>query len=181
MHHYNNTSVNSPYDHMMPTYDGYDYYIPPFHNLILVPCNSADPEHIVPSLSSCQLLTRTGVQKAEKTPLLLVYIIDNTTDVGLLLKHGDLLGAYYTGPHAHIVAERTYMLIGHYNKFIEDQKNYFLNIESAAREYFENNNNNNNYETIENDDPTTDDDLVLMSLHKESVYDMPAMENLNIE
>jgi len=37
MHHYNNTSVNSPYDHMMPIYDGYDYYIPPFHNLILVP------------------------------------------------------------------------------------------------------------------------------------------------
>jgi hypothetical protein len=67
------------------------------------------------------------------------------------------------------------MLIGHYNELIEDQKKYFLNIESAAREYFE----NNNYETIENDDP--DDDLVLMSLHKESVYDMPAMENLKIE
>jgi hypothetical protein len=51
-----------------------------------------------------------------------------------------------------------------------------LNIESAAREYFE----NYNYETIENDNPD-DDDLVLMSLHKESVYDMPAMENLKIE
>jgi hypothetical protein len=176
MHHYNNTSVNSPYDHMMPIYDGYDYYIPPFHNLILVPCNSADPEHMVPSLSSCHLLTRTGVQKAEKTPLLLVYIIDNTTDVGLLLKHGDLLGAYYTGPHSQIAAERTYMLIGHYNELIEDQKKYFLNIESAAREYFE----NYNYETIENDNPD-DDDLVLMSLHKKSVYDMPAMENLKIE
>jgi hypothetical protein len=135
MHHYNNTSVNSPYDHMMPIYDGYDYYIPPFHNLILVPCNSADPEHMVPSLSSCHLLTRTGVQKAEKTPLLLVYIIDNTTDVGLLLKHGDLLGAYYTGPHAHIKAERSLMLISEYKRLIEKQQKQ---LDTRDEDYFDN-------------------------------------------
>jgi hypothetical protein len=160
----------------MPTYDGGDFYIPPYHNVILVPCNSDDPEHRDPSMDSCLLLTRTGVQTAEKTSLMFIYSIDNDTNIGLLLKHGDLLGAYYTGPHSQIAAERTYMLIGHYNELIEDQKKYFLNIESAAREYFE----NYNYETIENDNPD-DDDLVLMSLHKESVYEMPAMENLKIE
>jgi len=69
-------SVNSPSTNgtmMMPTYDGADFYIPPYHN------------------------------------------------VGLLLKHGDLMGAYYTGPHGHIKAERSQMLTSEYKKLLRKQ------------------------------------------------------------
>jgi hypothetical protein len=106
---------------MMPTYDGVDFYIPPYHNVILVPCNSDDPEHRNPSMDSCLLLTRTGVKKAENTLLMYIYTIDNDTNVGLLLKHGDLMGAYYTGPHGHIKAERSQMLTSEYKKLIKKQ------------------------------------------------------------
>jgi hypothetical protein len=106
---------------MMSTYDGVDFYIPPYHNVILVPCNSDDPEHRNPSMDSCLLLTRTGVKKAENTLLMYIYTIDNDTNVGLLLKHGDLMGAYYTGPHGHIKAERSQMLTSEYKKLIKKQ------------------------------------------------------------
>ncbi|MFN9685093.1 MAG: hypothetical protein ACK583_07535 [Cyanobacteriota bacterium] len=106
---------------MMPTYDGADFYIPPYHNVILVPCNSDDPEHRNPSMDSCLLLTRTGVKKTENTLLMYVYTIDNDTNVGLLLKHGDLIGAYYTGPHGHIKAERSQMLTSEYKKLLRKQ------------------------------------------------------------
>jgi hypothetical protein len=114
LNHYHN--ICSSFDN---TYDGGDFYIPPYHHAILVPCNS---EHQDPSMCSCLLLTRTGVQVAEKTSQLFIYIIDNDTPVGLLLKHGDLLGAYYTGPHAHIKAERCLMLISEYKRLIEEQQ-----------------------------------------------------------
>ena len=124
LHHYSNMSVNSPSTNgtmMMPTYDGADFYIPPYHNVILVPCNSDDPEHRNPSMDSCLLLTRTGVKKTENTLLMYIYTIDNDTNVGLLLKHGDLMGAYYTGPHGHIKAERSQMLTSEYKKLIKKQ------------------------------------------------------------
>ena len=123
LHHYSNMSVNSTSTNgtMMPTYDGVDFYIPPYHNVILVPCNSDDPEHRNPSMDSCLLLTRTGVKKAENTLLMYIYTIDNDTNVGLLLKHGDLMGAYYTGPHCHIKAERSQMLTSEYKKLIKKQ------------------------------------------------------------
>jgi len=123
LHHYSNMSVNSTSTNctMMPTYDGVDFYIPPYHNVILVPCNSDDPEHRNPSMDSCLLLTRTGVKKAENTLLMYIYTIDNDTNVGLLLKHGDLMGAYYTGPHGHIKAERSQMLTSEYKKLIKKQ------------------------------------------------------------
>jgi hypothetical protein len=133
--HYLNTSVNSSFDGTMPTYDGGDFYIPPYHNVILVPCNSDDPEHRDPSMDSCLLLTRTGVQTAEKTSLMFIYSIDNDTNIGLLLKHGDLLGAYYTGPHAHIKAERSLMLISEYKRLIEKQQKQ---LDTRDEDYFDN-------------------------------------------
>jgi hypothetical protein len=156
LHHYTNLSVNSLFDGTMPTYDGDDYYIPPFHGVILVPCNSDDPEHRAPSMSSCMLLTRTGVQTAEKAPLLVMYLIDNTSNVGLLLRHGDLLGAYYTGPHEGIKAERSYMFIGSYTALINDQKMYWLDVESAAEDYY-----NNEEGSNVSEDPTLDEVVVM--------------------
>jgi len=72
-------------------------------------------------MDSCLLLTRTGVKKAENTLLMYIYTIDNDTNVGLLLKHGDLMGAYYTGPHGHIKAERSQMLTSEYKKLLRKQ------------------------------------------------------------
>jgi hypothetical protein len=72
-------------------------------------------------MDSCLLLTRTGVKKTENTLLMYIYTIDNDTNVGLLLKHGDLIGAYYTGPHGHIKAERSQMLTSEYKKLIKKQ------------------------------------------------------------
>lgn len=138
MHYYTKMSVDSVIDSTMPIYDGYDYYIPPFHSVILVPCNSDDPDHQTPSIDSCPLLIRTGVQTVEKDQLLVVYLIDNTSDVGLLLRYGDLLGAHYTGPHEHIKAERSYMLIGNYNLLVQDQNQYWADVESAIDEINDN-------------------------------------------
>jgi hypothetical protein len=125
LHHYANRSVESVSDSgTMPIYDGSDYYIPPFHSVILVPCKSEDPDHWLPSLNSCQLLTSTDVHTDEGDSLLIMYLIDNTSDTGLLLRHGDLLGSYYTGKHANIKAERSYMLTDNYNLLIDEQQQY---------------------------------------------------------
>ena len=159
LHHYINKSVDLVFDGTMPTYDGYDWYLPPFQSVILVPCNSEDPDHLTPSIDSCQLLTRTGVQTAERTgPLLVMYLIDNTSDVGLLLKHGDLLGAYYTGPHEHIKAERSYMFIDNYFQLVQDQNYYWADIESTAINEI-----NDDDDDGGDEDPTLDE-FVLMSL-----------------
>lgn len=136
LHHFANISIMPNGDGPMPIYDGCDYYIPAFHSVVLVPCNSNDPEHQTPSMSSCLLLTRTGMQTAEKSHLLIMYLIDNTSNVGLLLRHGDVLGAYYTGPHAHVKAERAYMLIGNYNLLLEDLNRYWSDVETNVEEYF---------------------------------------------
>jgi hypothetical protein len=164
LHRYPNVSVNSTSE-MMPTYDGCDYYISPHSNVILVPCHSENPE---PMINSCPLLIPDGDHTVKKAQLLVVYIIENTSDVGLILRHGDLLGANYTGPHAHIKAVRSSMLVGHYNKLLEEQIQYWADIEAAAEEYF-------NEEAIENDDL---DDTVLLSLYKDDV--MPTLTDLNI-
>jgi hypothetical protein len=60
------------------------------------------------------------------------------------------------------------MLVGHYNKLLEEQIQYWADIEAAAEEYF-------NEEAIENDDL---DDTVLLSLYKDDV--MPTLTDLNI-
>ena len=172
LHHYaKNLSVTSSFDGVMPTYDGDDYYIPPFHSVVLVPCNSDDPEHRAPSISSCMLLTRTGVQTAEKTSLLIMYLIDNTTEVGLLLRHGDLLGAYYTGPHYGIRAERAYMLIAHYNELIADQNRYWLDVEAAVEDY---------YQAEEEDCAHQEDEPTLDETVEDNKDTMPSLENLNV-
>jgi hypothetical protein len=112
LHHYINKSVNPLCDDTIPTYDGSDFYIPPFSSVVLTPCNMHDPEHRGPSADSCQLLIRYGIDPTAKiVPLLVMYFIQNTSDTGLLLRHGDLLGAYYTGKHEHIKAERFFLLI----------------------------------------------------------------------
>jgi hypothetical protein len=111
--HYVNRSVDplSGGNDTMLTYNGNDYYIPPFDCVVLMPCNTDDPEHQAPSYNSCRLLISTDVPSAENVPLLIMYLIDNTSNVGLWLRHGDWLGAYYTGHHAHIHAERCYLLM----------------------------------------------------------------------
>lgn len=120
LHHYNNVSVNSsPLN--MPIYDGENYNIPPHRTVVLVPCNSNDPRHIAPCPVNCMLLTRTGVQPVDKTPLLIIYVIDNTTDIDLVLMHGDLLGTYYTGPHDTIKAERCQMMTTDYEEMIAEE------------------------------------------------------------
>ena len=72
-------------------------------------------------MTSCQLLTRTGVQVAKSTTRLIMYIIDNVTDLSLLLKHGDLLGAYYTDIHAGIKAEKCEMLTSQFEQMMDEQ------------------------------------------------------------
>jgi hypothetical protein len=161
LHHYANKSVDSWFDGTMPIYDGNDYYIPPFHSVVLVPCNSDDPDHLAPSIDSCHLLTGSGIQTAEKVPMLIMYLIENTSNVGLLLKNGDLLGASYTGPHAYIKAERSYMLIDNYRMLVDEQNNYCFDDKDAL-----------NYETMDEEDEITTeeptlDEVVLMSFNKD--------------
>ena len=123
LHHYADRSVESVSDiGTMPIYDGNDYYIPPFHSVILVPCQSEDPDHWLPLLNSNQLLNSPDVQTDKGDSLLIMYLIDNTSDTGLLLRHGDLLGSYYTGKHANIKAERSYMPANNYNWLIDEQQ-----------------------------------------------------------
>jgi hypothetical protein len=159
LHHYANMSVNSLFDGTMPIYDGNNYYIPPFHSVILVPCNSDDPEHREPS-NTCRLLTSTGVQPVENVTLLIVYMIENASSDGLLLRHGDVLGANYTGQHAHIKAERSYMLISNYQMLMAEQTAYYSDIENVVNDSIDEED-----ETINEDDPTLDD-VVLMSLNE---------------
>jgi len=170
LHHYSNTSVNPWFDGTtMPVYDGDDYHIAPYESVILVPCNSDDPEHRIPSMSSCRLLMidTTGVEPADENDvqqLLITYMIYNSTDVGLLLRHGDLLGAYYSGPHERIRAVGSYMHIRTYNAFIVNLDLYLSEIDSAVQEYHDKNNINNDddetEEKIETDNPmiVVDDD-----------------------
>lgn len=108
--HFSNKSVVSTGDGTIPTYNGNDYYIPPFHSVVLVPCNSDDPGHLQPS-REWRLVYCTSFSTIENVPLIVTYLIKNTSNDGLLLQHGNLLGVYYNGAHAHIKAERFYLLI----------------------------------------------------------------------
>lgn len=135
IHHYANMSVNFLSDGTVPIYDGGNFYIAPHHSVVVVPCNSDDPEHHVPGRNTGHLISRTGFMTADKAQLILMYLIDNTSDVGLLVKHGDQLGPYYTGPHGHIKAERAFMLVKDYMLLLADQNQYWLNESAIAEEY----------------------------------------------
>jgi hypothetical protein len=110
----------------LPFYEGEMMYIQPGWLLILVPRFEQTP-----SLDACPLLTRTGVQSTEKTSLLTVYTLDNSTAEVLTLKPGDVMGAYYTGPHAEIKAERCQMLSSQYEQMLQDERDYWEEIYSV--------------------------------------------------
>lgn len=133
LHHYINISVQSAQGEL-PTYDGDNYYIPPHCCVVLVPCNSVDPNHMEPSATDCILLNRTGFQTAEQNPLLVMFVIDNVTDVGLLLRHGDVLGLYYGGAHRAVRAEQCFMPIPDYCQLRADQTQYWDDIYYAVEE-----------------------------------------------
>jgi hypothetical protein len=122
LHQYANISVDASMDNPMPIYDGENYYIPPRHAVALVPCNFDDPQHVRPSVYSNLLLTRHSFQMAVKTPLIVIYVIHNTTDTGLLLRHGDLLGGYYMEPHDKIRAERNFITFSCYEQLMADHR-----------------------------------------------------------
>lgn len=121
LHHYTNTSVTAttPLDGWLPEYDGKDYYIGGHTTVILVPCN--DPQCRKPSNKTCLLVNRSGVQRADETQLLVMYMIDNTNDDGLWLRHGDLLGVPYMDMEKIIYAERSLMMISYYTDLITEQ------------------------------------------------------------
>jgi hypothetical protein len=122
LHQYANISVDASMDNPMPIYDGENYYIPPRHAVTLVPCNFDDPQHVRPSVYSNLLLTRHSFQMVVKTPLIVIYIIHNTADTGLLLRHGDLLGGYYMEPHDKIRAERNFITFSCYEQLMADHR-----------------------------------------------------------
>jgi len=131
LHHYTNTSVSTSSSEL-PAYDGHDYFIPRHTVVILVPCN--DPHCRKPSAQNCLLINRHGVQRADDTQLLVMYMIDNTSDEDLWLKHGDLLGvglAPYTDMDRVIYAERSLMMISYYEELItESYLDWFMLDES---------------------------------------------------
>ncbi len=90
--------------------------------MALVPCNFDDPQHVRPSVYSNLLLTRHSFQMAVKTPLIVIYIIHNTADNSLLLRHGDLLGGYYMEPHDKIRAERNFITFSCYEQLMADHR-----------------------------------------------------------
>ena len=100
-----------------------------------------------------------------------MYLIDNTTEVGLLLRHGDLLGAFYTGPHYGIRAERAYMLIAHYNELIADQNRYWLDVETAVEDY---------YQAEEEGCAHQEDEPTLDETVEDNKDTMPSLEKLNV-
>lgn len=99
----------------LATYNGETFTIPPYHCMIMVPCFA---DHKAPSMAFCQLLTHQGVKEARDVSLMIMYLIDNTTDVPLSIKQGDVLGKYYTGPHAGIKAEKCDMFICQYEQIM---------------------------------------------------------------
>jgi hypothetical protein len=114
LHHYHNKSVTS--DPTKPAvYDGDDTTIPPRTCVILVPCN--DPDHDEPSAETCLLVTRRGVERADETQLFIVYVIDNTSEEGIKLTHGDLLDNPYTA--SNVVAERCLLMVPEYKDMIK--------------------------------------------------------------
>jgi hypothetical protein len=121
--HYPVTSDNPWFDGSLIFYRGDDYFIEPHETVVLVPCKSVDPEHWKSSKNSCKLLTSSTFQQPENVlkRRFLAYLIANTTDVGLLLKHGDLLGPSYSGPHAEIRAVNCYLPWHYHNALIMGQ------------------------------------------------------------
>lgn len=172
LHHYSTESATALDNVPMPKYDGIDFLIPPSHTAVLVPCcNTDDHEHIYPDTRSCLLLTPNGIMSADsdKNKLFVFYMIDNTSNVCLLVKHGDILGANYSGPHREIYAERAYMLTGNYQLLIEEnfytkkcdcEGGYYYHDAIAGRTI--NKRTDNNEETPES---TTSDDAIPLLAH----------------
>jgi hypothetical protein len=109
--HYPITSDNPTFDGSLIFYSGDDYFIEPHETVVRVPCKSDDPEHWKSSKNSCKLRTIATFHQPENVlkRSFLANLIANTTDVGLLLKHGDLLGPSYSGPQAEIRALNCYL------------------------------------------------------------------------
>ena len=63
--HYPVTSDNPWFDGSLIFYRGDDYFIEPHETVVLVPCQSADPEHWKSSKNSCKLLTSSTFQQPE--------------------------------------------------------------------------------------------------------------------
>jgi hypothetical protein len=61
-----------------------------------------------------------------------MFFIDNDTDIGLLIKTGDLLGDYYPPPHHFVRAQRGLMMMSTYKELIENGRGY--NVEDMADE-----------------------------------------------
>jgi hypothetical protein len=97
-------------------------------------------------------------------------IYDNTTNAGLLLRHGDLLGSYYSGPHEEVRAVGFYMPVRHFKVFIDKWNAYLPNIESAVYKYHDNKKINDKI-NIEKE----------TKLEKPSIYDDDIIVNLDIQ
>jgi hypothetical protein len=63
------------------------------------------------------LVTRRGVERADETQLFIVYVIDNTSEEGIKLTHGDLLDNPYTA--SNVVAERCLLMVPEYKDMIK--------------------------------------------------------------
>jgi hypothetical protein len=66
------------------------------------------------------------------------FYIANNTDIGLLIRKGDLLGNYYPAPHNIVRAQRTLLMHSHYIDLVEyGQKNCFEPVVEEYEEYEE--------------------------------------------
>ena len=122
LHHYSNDSVQPKqrgcFAITKDYYDGESQFIPARGSLVLVPCCSDDPQHKEPS-PECIVITGTEYLKCTDNYPFVMFFIDNDTDVGLLLKTGDVLGDFYPVPHNFVRAQRGYMMMSTYKDLIE--------------------------------------------------------------
>ena len=141
IHHYRNTSVEPLTGNdtiNTDFYDGEPQFIPGRASLLLVPCCSENPNHHGPS-DECVLIRPTSYRRQSDTdfPFVAFYIANNT-DIGLLIKKGDLLGNYYPAPHNIVRAQRTLLMHSHYIDLVEyGQKNCFEPVVEEYEEYEE--------------------------------------------
>jgi hypothetical protein len=121
MHHYFTKSLvpHAADSKITDIYDGEELMIPPESYLLLVPC--FNPDHTEVDIRSCLLLTRDAVKEALKTPIHVVFVIDNTSTEPLHLQSGAVLGSFFDSPHDHIKAEKAFMLTAHLQDYGSDE------------------------------------------------------------
>jgi hypothetical protein len=122
IHHYRNTSVEPLTGNdtiNTDFYDGEPQFIPGRASLLLVPCCSENPHHHDPS-DECVLINPCSYCQQSDTDFPFVaFFIANNTDIGLLIRKGDLLGNYYPAPHNSVRAQRTLLMHSHYIDLVE--------------------------------------------------------------